>query len=443
MRTFLALWIWMAVVGHAAADELTLVYSVDIGGHVASLSKIRAFAQGVRQGGRPTLLIDGGNALSPVERAFVHPQHGSLSVHLMNRAGYDTWFAGHVDAARDGFSAFGATADFSVLGSNLHRSGSGRPPLHVQPLSIVRAGKARVGLIGLASQIAELTVGDPIAAARYYVPMLAPRCDLVVAITVLTPANVTRLAEVQGLDVILNRLPGETIGRSVGEVFVAQIGGRLAGIDLSYDEGKVTDGSLNAVDLDALEPAVENDLDEWSVTVEGQPVSLDATIGRSSGGFVHSAVGYLIADVLRESAMTDLGLVSVAHVGQGPDDGAITPAELIELYPFDSEVGVATLKGGQVRDLLSLSEIGELMFYPSGAVVVYEQVPQGVGQLVDVLIGGTPVEDRKDYTVAVETKVAIPARVRATGVQVRDALAKAIRTAPSLRGVVDGRIQKR
>ena len=49
----------------AIAKDLTLVYSVDIGGDVALVSKISAFARGVREGGRPTLLVDGGNAPFP------------------------------------------------------------------------------------------------------------------------------------------------------------------------------------------------------------------------------------------------------------------------------------------------------------------------------------------------------------------------------------------
>lgn len=118
----------------AIAKDLTLVYSVDIGGDVALVSKISAFARGVREGGRPTLLVDGGNALSPAESVYVHRRHGSLSVHLMNEAGYSVWFAGKGDASRDGFSTFAATAEFPVVATNVHRPETGRPPLQVQPV---------------------------------------------------------------------------------------------------------------------------------------------------------------------------------------------------------------------------------------------------------------------------------------------------------------------
>lgn len=221
------------------------------------------------------------------------------------------------------------------------------------------------------------------------------------------------------------------------------VGSRLAGIDLSYEAGAVTNGSVSEVDLDGLARPGGVDLTDWFVTIEGQPVSLSSPIGQSSGGFMHAATGYFIADVIRKAAGTDLGLVSVGHVGQGPDEGPVTPIGLIDIYPFDSEVGVATLKGLQLRELLRLTEIGELMFYPSGAVVVYERQPEGVAALVEVLVGGNPLEDRKDYTVAVETVMPISGRVRQTGTTVRDAVARAIRTSASLKGVVDGRIQKR
>lgn len=445
MRPFLTIVVaLLAVPGSSIAAELTLIYSVDVGGEAASLAQIGAFSKGVREGGRPTLLVDGGNALSPVEEAYVSRRHSSLSVHLMNRAGYDLWFAGHRDASRDGFSTYAATADFPVIATNLHRPETGRPPLQVQSLTVVRAGRSKVGVIGLSATMEGYTVGDPISAARYYIPLLDSQCDLIVAITDLTREEVSRLAKVEGLDVVLNRTPGETAGEAIeGEAFVAHIGSRLAGIDLSYEAGSVTNASVSEVDLDHLPEAAGFDLSDWSVTIEGQPVSLSSPIGQSSGGFTHAATGYYISDVIREAAGTDLGLVSVGHVGQGPGKGPVTPSDLIHIYPYEAKIGVATLKGIQLRELLSLSEIGELMFYPSGAVVVYERPSESVGTLIDILVGGMPLEDRKEYTVAVETGVHFPGRVRATDTSVRDALAGAIRISPSIKGVVDGRIQKR
>lgn len=438
---FILLWSVLFLFGVPRAEELTFVYSVDIGGHVATLSKIEAFARGVRKGGRPTLLFDGGNALSSVEGAYKHPRHSSLSVHLMNQAGYNGWFVGYADASREGFSSYAATANFPAVASNLHRPETGRPPLQVQPIAVVRAGRARIGLLGVTPQAEGFATGSPIQAAQYHVRLLAPRCDLIVALSNLPRDEADRLGEIEDLDVVLNRSPGETVWVQSGSAYVAHVGAQLAGIDLTYEGRSVTGGSINEIDIEGLGPAPTR-LPGWSMMVEGQPVSLTEEIGRSSGGFIHAAVGYLIADVMRQAAGTDLGLVSVGHVGVGPPSGGITPDRLIDMYPFDANVGVATLKGAALRELLSLSDIGELMFYPSGGVLVYERQQSG-GTTLDILIGGSPIVDKKDYTVAVETNVTMPARVRVTETSVLDAIATKVRTSPTIRGVVDARIQKR
>ena len=152
--------------------------------------------------------------------------------------------------------------------------------------------------------------------------LLAPRCDLIVALSNLPRDEADRLGEIEDLDVVLNRSPGETVWVQSGSAYVAHVGAQLAGIDLTYEGRSVTGGSINEIDIEGLGPAPTR-LPGWSMMVEGQPVSLTEEIGRSSGGFIHAAVGYLIADVMRQAAGTDLGLVSVGHVGVGPTSGGI------------------------------------------------------------------------------------------------------------------------
>lgn len=63
----------------------------------------------------------------------------------------------------------------------------------------MRAGTTKVGVIGLSAGMKGYTIGDPVSAARYYLPLLLSRCDLVVAMTDLPREAVSDLAQVKGL----------------------------------------------------------------------------------------------------------------------------------------------------------------------------------------------------------------------------------------------------
>ena len=118
--------------------------------------------------------------------------------------------------------------------------------------------------------------------------------------------------------------------------------------------------------------------------------------------------------------------------------------DLYTAYPMPFTVGVLSLKGQELMRLLQLSE-GNLRYVPSGITAVYSQEEDG---LVEASIAGKPIDPRVDYTIAVEMGALagdLPegTRARDTNARVRDLLGKHVRTSGSVKGVVDGRIQRR
>jgi 2',3'-cyclic-nucleotide 2'-phosphodiesterase (5'-nucleotidase family) len=185
----------------------------------------------------------------------------------------------------------------------------------------------------------------------------------------------------------------------------------------------------------------------WSAELEGEPVSLGTVIGVSEGGFqaaLTSPFGYFVADLIRASAATDCALVKADHFPSDFVTGEISVYDLYQAYPLLFTVGVANIKGEELQRLLALGD-GKLPFYPSGIDAVYSQ---GEGGLIESTIGEVSIDPRVDYTVAIELGASSDdalsgAHVRDTGARVLDLIGQHVRTSDSVKGVVDGRIQKR
>lgn len=427
----------------AWAADLTIVFTAGTGVDVTAKPRIQQFVAELAHAGLSVLLVDAGDALFPAEDAFRHARYQSLSVQAMNSAGYHAWLPGPTDLDSGRFGDAAGEADFSVLAANLHRAETGRPPLHVQPFTILRVGDLRVGVIGLASKAPGYAVGAPVDAAQYYLPIVAARSDVIIVVSDATNETAQKLAALAEVDVVLNRRSGsETRGTVALGTFIAQVGSSVAGVDLSIAEGRVTEGAVRAVDPPSADagPILSGG---WTVRIEGQPVSLDTVLGESEGGFTPEATGYLIADAVRHLVGSDVALIRSDVVGPGPIPGPFTVLDLLKMYTSHSTIGVATVKGSDVRAFLSSSSAGRHRYYPSGIDVVYTSTPKGTDTVAEVTLGGGALDDRKDYTVALSTAAHARFRLRDTGVLIRDILARMARTTEQLKGVVDGRIQNR
>jgi len=235
-----------------------------------------------------------------------------------------------------------------------------------------------------------------------------------------------------------------------GWVVATEGGSGLWGIDLAFADGEITDVVANSMAIPKADRgSVNQAFLGWTAELEGEPVSLGTVIGQSEGGFqatLTSPLGYFVADLIRSSAETDGALVKANHFPADFVTGDITVYDLFRAYPLPFTVGVASIKGADLVRMIALVN-GEPQYYPSGVDVVYGG-NGGEGGVVESMIGGKPIDLRVDYTIAIEYGASSAlelsgVRVRDTGVRIRDLFGRHIRTSESVKGVVDGRIQRR
>ncbi len=446
-------WVFLVACTSSAAwsESLSLLASRNLTGDVARILGVGNVASAVRESGASSLLIDLGGALSPAEQAFVHRRKGSLTVDLMNRVGYAVWFLGGRDLAWSNLlTSFLRRTDFPVLAANLHRAETGRHLFQVQPYTIVRVASKRIGFIGLSGPTGGVLSPDPVEAARYYLSLISDRCDLVIVVSALGPEVDRSIAtSVEGVDLVIGE---DTVSRVFETehswVVATGSGAGLWGIDLTFGDGEITDVVTNSMPVPPVgEEAGKQALLGWTAELENEPVSLGTVIGVSEGGFqatLTSPLGHFVADLIRSSAETDGALVRANHFPPDFVTGDITVYDLFRAYPLPFTIGVASIKGAELIRLLDLVN-GEMRYYPSGISVVYG-ANEGERGLIESMIGDKPIDPRVDYTIAIEngaSRELAGSRVRDTGVGIRDLLGQHLRTSRSVKGVVDGRIQRR
>jgi 2',3'-cyclic-nucleotide 2'-phosphodiesterase (5'-nucleotidase family) len=450
VRNLLLLLIVAVTVGPVKAEDLSLIASRNLAGDASRILGIGELAASLKAGGTSTLLVDLGGALSPAEASFTHRRQGSLTVDLMNKSGYAAWFLGGRDLGwSNRLTRFLRRTDFPVLAANLHRPETGRHLFQVQPYTIVRVMSKRIGLIGLSDSNSDVLTSDPVSAAAYYTSLIADRTDIILVVNASGAESDRRIADVEGVDLVIGvGAQSDVLQTENGWIVTTDEYAGLWGIDLTLEDGAIVSAATNAMDVPPVGIGKVNQaFVGWTAQMEAEPVSLGTVIGRSEGGFsqgLTSPLGYFISDLMRGAEETDGALVRTIHFPEDFVTGDITVYDLFRAYPLPYTVGVVSIKGDELLQLLDLAD-GEIMYYPSGVSVVYGTAPDG---LVESSLAGKPIDPRVDYTIAIETggtldPVFSGKSVRDTGLLIRDLLGSHIRTTETVKGVVDGRIQRR
>lgn len=114
-----------------------------------------------------------------------------------------------------------------------------------------------------------------------------------------------------------------------------------------------------------------------------------------------SLLSNLLADMLREDAEmvlghpADMGLMNMGGIRGDFAKGTITCGNVFEVLPFQNALCVVTLKGKDFKELLQniAARGGEGI---SGVKMVISRK----GELLECSVGGKPVDENKEYTIA-------------------------------------------
>jgi 2',3'-cyclic-nucleotide 2'-phosphodiesterase (5'-nucleotidase family) len=218
-----------------------------------------------------------------------------------------------------------------------------------------------------------VAVADPIAVARRLVPELRAKADLVIALTHLGVERDKELAaRVPGIDLIVGghshtRLTrpayasrgsdpwggGTPIvqagswGDLVGRTVLRLVNGRPAGAETRLLTVRPADGE---------DPAVAALLRPYGDSVRA---AMGAVVYRAARRVpmpgrddVESPLGNFVADVVRETARADIGIVNTGGIRAPLPRGAVTVGDVVSVVPFDNTIVAVPMHGHEVRRLL-------------------------------------------------------------------------------------------
>jgi 5'-nucleotidase/UDP-sugar diphosphatase len=378
----------------------------------------------------PMLLLDAGDSF---QGTYVsNSTQGQVVMAAMNIAGYDAWTLGNheFDWGQETLRSRIAQADFPVLSANLLDAKTGAIWDPVQPYTIVQAGRARVGILGLtypdtpvinkAENVAGLTFRGAEETVRQILPELEAQTDLIVVLSHLGYDGDLALAKaVDGIDVIVG---GHThlfldLPRKIGETLIVQAGakgqvlGRLE-LEVDLETGEVVQTASHSALLPVTSKAAETNqevqalvdaaLAEAAETMN-QPIGETAVAlePQRSGEF---ALGNLVADAMLAAEIDgqpgDIAMHNNGGIRAGLSKGPVTYGQLYAVLPFDNQLMALDLTGAQVLRILEHSVAdrpGNMQV--AGMAFDFDMGRAPGKRILEASVGGRPLDPGGIYRV--------------------------------------------
>lgn len=392
----------------------------DIGGIARRAALVKKIREELQRQKTTSWLVDVGDYSDGTP--FSSEYHGEADVAAMNAAGYEFGTLGNHEfnnTLAQLKKLVGLTRYTLVSANTTERST--RQPL-VQPFVIKSVGPVRVGLFGLTTREAAtypagkegVDVADEIQSAQKLVATLRPQVDIVVLLSHAGEDVDEKLAaQVPGIDVIVgghshSRLPsGNFVWHSEdlrasdinGTVIVQahQWGGELGRLDLLFEKDEK--GAWHVDRYRARLLPVTGDIQPDAAVAAvvdkfWQPIASQygEVIGQAAGEFSargDDAAEYnLMADAMRETFHVDFDMENMGGIRAPLLRGPITRGDLVTLDPFVNTVVLFKITGRQIRQVLERHA-------PAVSGIKYRLQDR---KLVDVTIGGQPLDDDKTYT---------------------------------------------
>lgn len=382
-----------------------------------------------RHDARDPLLLFSGDALSPSLLSAV--LRGSQMIDVFERLGVDAAVLGNhefdfgpaVTVERIAESAF------PWLATNLLDRNDGEPLAGaLASVSFDRAG-VRIAVLGFVGDWGDLNeLGDDAQWVDYVergrdavATLEAEGAEVVVALTHMSLHEDERLArEVPGIDLILGGHDHGPISTVVNDTLIWKTGANLRNL------GALDVYVLNAADplvlptsvrIDASvpeDPEIAAVVGEYAAQLDealDEPVGetttpLDAT--RATVRHSESNYGNLIADAMRDATDAD---VAIANGGGIRTDriyeaGTLTRRDVQSVLPFGNVIVSLRISGETLRGVLenavSQVEEGAGRFpHVSGMTLHYDPSRPPGERVLDVTVGGEPLDPQAEYTLAV------------------------------------------
>lgn len=433
-----------------------------------------------------TLFLLGGDTISPSVESNTYK--GQQMIDAWNAIGLDFAVFGNHEfdfgpqTLRDRIKE----SRFVWLGANVIDRKTGKPFGDTPPFVIREFDGVKVGLFGLVLPETKQTSRpgpdvdflDVCETARRIVPeMRAQGARVIVAMTHLSMREDKAVARCAPIDVIigghehtlLESLSGRTPifkmtsdARQMGRIVlnIKAPSGELESID--WEVIPVTSDIPSDPSFAAVTDKYKKLLTELAEPVGHTSVELDA---RSEANRTHETnVGDYVADVFRQAVKADVALINGGSIRADTiiSAGELTRRDVLSILPFENpivkiEVSGATLRSALEHGVGRSAEDKEPGQFPqvSGIRFTFDTTRPPGSRITSVTVNGQPLDDRKTYTLATTTFVAVDGGDGYTmlqgqrflvkpeeGPKAPEALRKAIGDARTIAPRTDGRIVK-
>jgi 2',3'-cyclic-nucleotide 2'-phosphodiesterase (5'-nucleotidase family) len=424
---------------HSAFDPIPAYWlkgSPKLGG-AAQLSTL---INQIRRRDTTVLLFDTGDMFTGM---LSNLTRGEALMEMMITMKYDAMAIGNheFDYGSDNFEKQMYRVPFPVLGANIFYKGTNHR--YARPYAIIERKGIRLGVIGiigedarsvaLPSGITGLDFLDPIPVVRDLVKELKPQVDLIVVLAhqgktgpQQTDAearpevqrdfdeDIRLCGEVEGIDVFV----GGHAHRGIEEPFVHPktgtlivqtygYGTRLGYLKLRLQGKKVIshEGSLMKVWSDRLpaDPAVAANVRRYKEEVAPQ---IGKVVGKLKTRLVRdynaeSSLGDFVTDVMRDASGSDIALHNAGGLRADLPAGEVTNGNVLDALPFLNTLVLCEMTGGEIREVIEQGlSLERGLIQVSGLRATYDLKRPTNQRLIELTIGGSPVDDRKTYRVA-------------------------------------------
>jgi 5'-nucleotidase len=404
-------------------------------GRRGGLARVATLQKQIRAKSPNTIFMLAGDFISPsvASRLF----KGKQMIAALNAA--------HLDIATFGNHEFDfgpevliermKESNFAYAVANVIDKKTGKPFGGAAPYVAKNFNGIRVAIFGLLVKETEslsspgknVKFTDPILTGKRLARTLRQKgFDVIIALTHLTMAEDKRLAAECDVDLIIGGHEHELLesmsgcapimkmgsdARNLGRIQInlarkpAQKRYRIASMD--WEAIPVTDQIADDPEADATISEYEKQLNASLAEVLGKTtVVLDARAAVIRRG--ETNLGNFIADVYRQALSTDAALVNSGSIRSdatyGPGD--LTKKDVLSILPFENGLVKVKLTGEHLKRILEngLSKAGEedgRFPQVSGMSLIYDPTKPVGSRLINLEIGGKPVEPNQSYTLAI------------------------------------------
>jgi 2',3'-cyclic-nucleotide 2'-phosphodiesterase (5'-nucleotidase family) len=423
----------LAAVAQAATQSLVILHDNDLHGHLRSFcytesgrspdehcdvggaaKRATLVAKMRRTAKAPVLLIDAGDTSTRGPLATEY--EGKDEIAAMNAMRYSMAAVGNnefkLKDSADIDDAAGAQADLAAL-VKLSRfpwlcanatDEKGALLAGVKPFVVRKFGKLRIAFLGLTAprsasypQTRGLVIGDPVAAAKIWIPRARAVSDVVIAVTHVGVDDDRRLVrETRGLAAVVGGdshtflyepvVEKNLDGREIPIVQDGEFGVNLGRFDLTFSGNpkrgwRLTRYSDRLIPVDA---AIKRD-PRVAALVERYAAPLDVRVGHVAViGDTPDARKRLTAEILAQSFQkatgADVGIAPEAALFEVFRTNDVTRYQIRAILPFHDTLWKGEIAGAALKDLVSK--------------------PSPLGGMVRATIAASEIDPAKTYTVA-------------------------------------------